>query len=209
MLLDLLAEAVADIPGVDVTATANDVSDAERLAALRDVDLLIIDRKLRTGDGMDVVRTMSARHPAMKCIVIAGVTSDFVCPSDLLDVIVAVIDKASACTALLGEIERVMRIPPTAERHAQGDGSNHASLTAREVELFAAIGRGLSTKEIAKSFGISIGTVETHRKAICRKMGVSGASLVRLAVLEHRAGRRCLPRAAEAESGIRARRRSS
>ena len=65
LLLDLLVGLVGGIPGLDVTATATDVVDAERLAALDRVDLLIVDRQLKTGDGMDVVRRVQAGHPDM------------------------------------------------------------------------------------------------------------------------------------------------
>ncbi len=56
----------------------------------------------------------------------------------------------------------------------------------REWQLFLTLGDGLSNKELGTRFGISTRTVETHRKAIAKKLGVSGAALVRLAVLQHR-----------------------
>jgi len=204
LLLDLLVGAVSRIPGMEVTATATDVAEAERLAALGGIDLLIVDRQLRTGDGMDVVRTVSARHPGMKCIVIAGITSDFICPSDLLEVIVAVIDKTEASETLLGEIERVMKLPPPDEAPALNTGKLRAQLTARQWELFVALGEGLSNKELAKNLGISTRTVETHRKEIARKLGVSGAALVRLAVLQHRPSERPFPQLTEVENAVRA-----
>ncbi|MEO0403294.1 MAG: LuxR C-terminal-related transcriptional regulator, partial [Bacteroidota bacterium] len=44
---------------------------------------------------------------------------------------------------------------------------------------------GLSTKEIAETLFISSGTVETHRKALIKKLEVKNmAGLVRIAVKE-------------------------
>lgn len=186
LLLDLLAQAVRGLPGLVVAATATDVAEADRLAALARIDLLIVDRRLRTGDGMDVVRRVFARHPAVKCIVIAGVISDFVCPPDLLDVVVSVIDKAHACDVLLHEVARVLPLATGDSADPWSAAAIRSHLTRRQWELFVALGDGLSNKELGQRFGISTRTVETHRKAIGKKLGMSGSALVRLAVLHHR-----------------------
>jgi DNA-binding NarL/FixJ family response regulator len=184
MVLDLLADAVSGIPGLTVVATATDVVEAIRLAALERIDLLIIDRWLRTDDGMDVVRAVSKRHPGVKCIVIAAITADFVCPPDLQRVVVSVIDKMDACRTLMDEIDRVVGRPAIVAAGDQSAATIRSRLTVREWEVFVALGEGLSNKELAKILGVTTRTVETHRKSISRKLGVSGAALVRLAVLE-------------------------
>ncbi len=188
LLLDLLVGAVGRVPGVEVSATGTDIADAERLAAVRRIDLLIVDGQLGTGDGMHLVRRMRAEHPALKCIVIAGTTADFVCPPDLLDVVVSVIDKADASATLLAEVARVAGVPALDPAVTGSKTGISDRLTTREWEIFIAIGDGLSNKELATRFGLSPRTVETHRKAIARKLDVSGAALVRLAVLQRRTG---------------------
>lgn len=188
MLLDLLAGAVRGVPGVSIATTGTDVTDADRIAALDRVDLLIVDLKLPSGDGMDLVRKVRARHPALKCIVIAGCATDFVCPPDLIDCVVSVIDKAHACDALLDAVGKA--VGATAP-DAGGPGSLDdvtSRLTPRELELFTMLGEGLSNKELGQRFGISTRTVETHRKAISKKLGCSGAALVRLATLHRHGG---------------------
>lgn len=186
MVLELLVGAVSGIPGLEVAATATDVADAPRVAALSQVDLLIVDRQLKTGDGMELVRAVAARHPGVKCIVIAAATADFICPPDLLDVVVSVIDKSDACRTLLTEIARVCDLTSTLFELSLPSSDIKARLTARQWELFLALGNGLSNKELGRHFGISTRTVETHRKAIANKIGVSGAALLRLAVLQRR-----------------------
>lgn len=49
-------------------------------------------------------------------------------------------------------------------------------LTGSEIEIVRLIAGGLTTKEIASQKNISFHTVNTHRKNIFRKMGVSNAS---------------------------------
>ena len=58
-----------------------------------------------------------------------------------------------------------------------------ASLTGREREVLVEIARGRTNKEIGANFGISVRTVESHREALMRKLGIRGAAaLTRFAV---------------------------
>jgi two-component system nitrate/nitrite response regulator NarL len=59
------------------------------------------------------------------------------------------------------------------------------TLTAREHDILARIGRGMANKQIAAEVGLSVRTVETHRLNIKRKLAIDGqAELIRYAV-EH------------------------
>jgi DNA-binding NarL/FixJ family response regulator len=188
MLLDLLVGAVRGIPGLAVAGTATDVTEADRITALDRVDLLIVDLKLPSGDGMDVVRAVRTRHPDLKCIVIAGCATDFVCPPDLIDCVVSVIDKAHACDALLAAVGAAVGAAAPAALGPGAPDEIRSRLTPRELELFTMLGEGLSNKELGLRFGISTRTVETHRTAISKKLGMSGAALVRLATLHRHGG---------------------
>ena len=58
--------------------------------------------------------------------------------------------------------------------------------TARERETIQLLAEGLSNKEVAAKLGISVKTVETHRAAIMRKLGLhSIGELVRYAIRNH------------------------
>ena len=60
------------------------------------------------------------------------------------------------------------------ESKVNNDEPSH--LTSSEIEIVRLIAGGLTTKEIANQKNISFHTVNTHRKNIFRKMGVSNAS---------------------------------
>jgi two-component system nitrate/nitrite response regulator NarL len=45
-------------------------------------------------------------------------------------------------------------------------------LTDREMEVAHAVANGLSSKEVAEQFGLSVHTVRNHRKKIMKKLGV-------------------------------------
>jgi DNA-binding NarL/FixJ family response regulator len=58
-----------------------------------------------------------------------------------------------------------------------------ADLTPRERDVLVAIASGSTNKEIAARFAISVRTVESHREALTRKLGVKGAAgLTRFAI---------------------------
>lgn len=58
--------------------------------------------------------------------------------------------------------------------------------TTREREIIQLLAEGGSNKEVAEKLGISIKTVETHRAAIMRKLGLhSIGELVRYAIRNH------------------------
>jgi DNA-binding NarL/FixJ family response regulator len=58
-------------------------------------------------------------------------------------------------------------------------------LTQRESEILTRLGRGASSKQIARELDLSVRTVEAHRQSIKRKLGLEGqAELIRYAV-EH------------------------
>lgn len=68
---------------------------------------------------------------------------------------------------------------------ASRPGSRLRGLTAREREVLRLIAEGLSSKEIAKSLGVSLKTVEAHRAKLMAKLRVHRASgLVRVALQE-------------------------
>ena len=67
-------------------------------------------------------------------------------------------------------------------RHAATDRPNRG-LRPRELEVFELIDKGLSTREIAATLGISVNTVNTHRREVVAKLGAVGAELVRLATI--------------------------
>jgi DNA-binding CsgD family transcriptional regulator len=60
-------------------------------------------------------------------------------------------------------------------------------LTPREIEILDALAEGLSSKQIAERYGLSVRTVETHRLNVKRKLEIEGqAELIKFAVERRR-----------------------
>ena len=80
------------------------------------------------------------------------------------------------------------RILIPAVNHLEDDDSASPGdkLSAREIEILAAVAQGLLNKEIAAKYNISIHTVITHRKNIARKTGIKTiAGLTAYAILNN------------------------
>ncbi len=65
------------------------------------------------------------------------------------------------------------------------DGDLRESLTSREQTVLLQLAQGRSNKEVAGVLNISVRTVETHRKNIKRKLGISSTAGLTRYALEH------------------------
>ena len=181
LVLQMLCGVLRTVSGIDVVATGTSLRDANKLAALTDVDLLILDSRLEGEDGFGVLRALAAAQPGLKCIVLTS--AECACPPDLSDHVIGIVNKADSWESLIVALEQTFGDRLRSGLWVLRRKQLFDKLTRREVDVFESLGRGLSNKEIAKHLGISVQTVETHRKAISRKLGCNGASLIRMATL--------------------------
>jgi DNA-binding NarL/FixJ family response regulator len=70
------------------------------------------------------------------------------------------------------------------KKYAGPDASAIAKLTGRQLDVFALIGEGKTTAEIAKQLGLEHSTVETYRDRIKKKLNLAnGNQLIRDAAI--------------------------
>jgi DNA-binding NarL/FixJ family response regulator len=82
-----------------------------------------------------------------------------------------------------GETYFCSRIPPSATNLTSP--SRSASLTGRELQVLQLLAEGKSTRQIASILGVSVKTVETHRKRIMEKVNLyTVAELTKFAIRE-------------------------
>jgi HD-GYP domain-containing protein (c-di-GMP phosphodiesterase class II) len=79
--------------------------------------------------------------------------------------------------AVLAVVEAAGQQAPPLERPA--------GLTEREAEVVALLARGLQTKQVAQTLGISVKTADHHIQSAYRKMGVSTRAGATLFAMEH------------------------
>ena len=179
MFLQLLVAMIRNIPGLEVIGSFARVTPALDFCQRNETDLLILDLQLPDGLGLSVLKTAVRKNRKVNSIILSGHASEFVCPKDLRPNIKAVVAKTQAYETLQKEIAGIVRPFASSVAHA----NPRDLLTERERQIYSMVGQGRMSKEIAEDLRIAVRTVETHRKAICRKLKVSGPELVRQAAI--------------------------
>ncbi len=169
--------------GMEVVGEAADgraaLDEADRLRP----DVILMDLAMPVLDGVGAMRELRRRRPEARVIVLTSYLDD----DRLLPAIQAgaagyllkdgqprelarAVRAAHAGEALLDPAVAARLVAAVAEAPAGGGGDG---LTARELEVLAHIGGGLSNKRIARALGISESTVKAHVGHVLAKLGVA------------------------------------
>ena len=167
-----LAESLPDLiisdvrmPGMDGHQLVQRIRSSPRTAL---IPVIFLTAKDQREDRIDGFRTG----------VDAYVTKPFE-PDELLAVIGAIFNRVERTRV---EFSRLLG---TAEAAAPAYGGEHR-LTESETRIAEAVARGLSNKEIAAEFGISVRTVENHVSHILAKKGFNNRVEIARLILEDR-----------------------
>ncbi len=144
--------------------------------------LLILDLELPDGSGLVAAEHLFAVAPHARVVVLSAQACQFVCPAALQQAVIAVVDKTQAWEVLVDQVATYVR-DSGIRSPSLAPLERCSSLTDREREVLRRLGQGAASKVIAHDLVLSVSTVETHRRNIAAKLGISGAELIRLAVL--------------------------
>ncbi len=192
-----LAQLISYEADMEVCGDASDADEA--LAKVKELQphLVILDISLQRGNGIELTKTLKARHPNVKVLISSMHDESLFAERALRAGALGYINKQEATDKVIGAIRQVLggQIYLSAEMtnhllHRLGSSGDRLlerpsleSLSDREWEVFELIGRGLSTRQIAKQLHLSIKTIETHREHIKEKLALTnGAELTRHAV---------------------------
>jgi len=186
-------------PDITVVGEAADGEAALRALAAMPVDVLVLDLTMPGRDGLAVLSDAKRLHPDLKVLVLTmhsdpayvsraiqegadGYLLKDSAVQDLVTAVEAVVEgRAYFSPAVQRELSRLAR----GEAQPSGGPRPLDKLTDREREVLRAVAEGYSTKEIASRFEIGVRTVESHRAAIMRKLGLrSVARLTQFAIRE-------------------------
>jgi DNA-binding NarL/FixJ family response regulator len=185
-------------PDLKVVGGARDGLEAVKLAGELSPDIVIMDISMPGLNGIEATRKIAAGRRPPRIIALsmhndrkyvteilkAGARAYLLKDSafeELMDAIKAVscgrfFLSAGITTLVLGDYIKGLAADPR---------SPFTILSAREREVLQLLAEGLRTKEISGKLGLSVKTVETHRKKIMEKLDIpSIAGLTRYAVKE-------------------------
>ncbi len=176
-LLGALLEAEGLVEVVAVARTAREGSNA---CELHRPDLLLLDLSLPGGNGVAVARTLAKCNPAARTVIVSGEADTFRCPPALKSQVYSIVDKTRAFSILRSEVASLVRKLGGDAVHPET-----SSLSPREIQVFELVGHGLTSKEIGDRLQLSYQTVETHRRRIGAKLGISSSALVSRAAIHN------------------------
>jgi DNA-binding NarL/FixJ family response regulator len=212
VLRDGLIQLISGQPDLDFTGTADNTADAKQLLEESAPDLMILDRRLKSGDALDLIKTLRVEHPDVKVLVLSQYDELIFAERTLRAGALGYVMKENATEELLRAIKKVLggdiyvseRLAATfvrrsLERKPIESRVGIERLSDRELQVFQLIAASYSTREIADEFGLSIKTIETHRENIKWKLGLqNGGELNRFA--EAWAAKNLLPFTLEPET---------
>jgi DNA-binding NarL/FixJ family response regulator len=174
-------------PDLAVCGEASTAGEALKKIPLAKPDIAIVDISLAGGNGLDLVKDLSAQHPGCPVLVLSmhdeGIYAGRAIRAGARGYIMKnepierVLDGIRG--VLRGEIrvsERMRTELLEQLRGMKSDASGVALLSDRELEVFRMIGTGLGTREISRHLRIGISTVESYRAHIKDKLGLKNAA---------------------------------
>lgn len=178
---------------MQIVGEASTGADALDLLDAEDPDVLILDLSLPDLSGIDLMRSILARRPGLKVLIVSMHPEENYARRMMRAGAYGYLNKGEAPALMLEAIRKLSRgsrfvSPKLAELLAYDltedrSGILHERLSDREFEVFERLVRGAGISEVANELNLSPKTVSTHRSRILQKMNMrNNASLVRYAV---------------------------
>lgn len=175
-------EMLADASGLAVAFEAGSGEEALERLGEQVCDVLLLDLALPGLSGVDILRTLRQRHPAVRVLVLSGYPEDRYAIAMIRNGADGYLAKECSREQLLQAIRTVAQGRRYLSPHmaslladeAAGERAEqpHLALSGRELQVFLRLARGESVSEIAASLNLSIKTISTYRSRLLDKLGV-------------------------------------
>jgi len=196
LVRERLAELINREPDLAVVGEAADRHDATTTIAKTRPRLVIIDLKLRNSDGLELVKDVRSRWPAMWILVVSMYEESLYAERVIRAGAHGYITKQEATRRVIEAVRRVLSgniylndrlASRIISRVAAGGDPASATpsdlLADRELQVFELTGQGYNSHEIAAQLRITPKTVDTYRARIRAKLHLHGGSeLLRAAI---------------------------
>ena len=190
-----LSDLISDEQTLAVCGEAADCDEAMQMLRECRPDLVIVDISLGGKSGLDLIKRICVHDSTIRILVSSMHDEVLFAERCIRAGATGYINKEVATERVIEAINHVLAgeiyLSPKMTRRILRSvaGANLqdeppiAKLTDRELEVFALIGRGNTTREISQNLNLSIKTIESYRENIKSKLGITtSAELSRHAV---------------------------
>ncbi len=190
MVAQGIQSVLEDHDGIEVVGTLNNGRAAlDQLESLQP-DVILMDLNMPGMGGLTATEMVLERRPGTRILVLSMHDNPEYISSALSHGAMGYVLKDVPTDEIAEAIETVMRGERYLCTGAEGaiapkSGDAPSALTGREQTILLQLAQGLSNKDVANALDISVRTVETHRKNIKRKLGISSTAGLTRYALEH------------------------
>ena len=151
------------------------------------VGCVVTDVRMSPMDGVALTKALRAQAPKITVVVVTAHADVALAVSAMKAGARDFFEKTDDLARLVETVRALDPTPPedpAAAAERDGVKQRLQTLTARELEILVEIGQGRTGRQISDGLGISVRTVEAHRRALMLKMGAARLGhLVRMATL--------------------------
>ena len=184
-------------PDMEVVAETGNANDAISLITRHEPDFIIADISLEGEvNGIDLVKAVRERFSSIRVLVLSMFDEAIYAERAIRAGARGYMTKKEAPSNVAGAIRSIMKgdlyltggisgriIDKLLHSPSDATMTPVDILTDREFEIFQLLGNGFGTGEIARRLNLSVNTIESHRKKIKDKLGITkGPELVKSAV---------------------------
>ncbi len=201
-----LRELIDAQPDLRTCAEAANLAEAQLAITTYEPEVIVLDLTLGREDGRDLLKWLALRHNPAPTLVLSMLeealyATDILalgargylskaCPPD--SIIQGIRSVLSGKVALSDQAtERLVKRLAKGRDQRGGTASPGITadadrLTPREREVLGLIGNAYSTREIADALGCAVKTVDSHKRAICEKLGLETTDVLLRYAITHK-----------------------
>lgn len=182
---------------MEIVAEISNGKDLVDYAQKHGADVYVVDISMPVLNGIEAVERIVRRNPDAKVVMLSMYDDRVSVEKSLKAGAKGFIVKVSTADEIVDAIEEVAarrfylcsKVSKYIVQGFLGKSSSRkrdvTGLTPKEKEVLQLIAEGYSSKQIAKSFNLSLNTIHVHRNNIMKKLGIhKQAELVRYAIKE-------------------------
>jgi DNA-binding NarL/FixJ family response regulator len=183
----------AEHPGFSVCGDTRSGLDAVKLSMRMNPDVVILGLDLTELNGIEAARQIKRDHPKIEILLYTIHNEEYLIAKAFAAGASGHVLKSDSEETLIEAVRTVARHVPFLSTKAaelllnhvvkRGGIARNRLLTSRENEIVQLLANGKSNKHISAQLDVSVKTVESHRSALMRKLGIKSLpELVRYAI---------------------------